>query len=629
MVVFLLRTVLLVLCVTLTQNGFSIDQQMIDRAIVAGINDHERLEYLYLQAFTDDLMESSYRYSALSGKPISYELKNVEKLQRCRDFLPDIERYQQRIWLAGATDPDQYFLHLTTLSVLLVQMNLKMHNLGVELKKLNSDVLNSVMDKEQEDVKKKSKDLEEKMKVLSDNIDSIFTNDSSNLLLTMEVQDSKGNKLPFFHKIATDYYNMVSEGIIGDQMITEIQQRNSELLLGLFKKIAEDSKQYLQTAWDHSCRQRKLTKRDSLARVGFYFKHHDLMDKVEDSLSENGGLLALHRQLKEEFSKRIDPSNYQTSAKSFLSLLAVLTASGFVVEKVANKWYALPIIAIAGATFTYHQVKVLKDLRQQLAIGSFTSLNSYQQYRYFTDNTSISKYTFSHLAAIALSLTFVSTKGNIHHAGQNDKAFIKGAVNLAGSLGTLFYIEGKTRGTFDPLKNENFAFNMLLTIGLDFAVGAISALTTMPYVSLIALTAATTAILSISTHVIMGRPMNWDRIVFDMAFISILSLGKAHVLLTKVPQAIAKSSRIHLPQNLEFASWMMLSLLSNVLGNYPYTKSTHYWLEGKREYGRLPISDGTSNLQPSDLNKEIEKLIEEDNLTSESLRQLIDELYSH
>ena len=622
-----LKTLIVVFCVALTQNGFSIDRQMIDRAISAGINDHDRLEYLYLQAFTAELMESSSRYAAFSGKPISYELKKIKNLQRCRDFLPDIERYQQRVWLAEATNPDQYFFHLTTLSVLLVQMNLKMHKLGVELKELNSDVLNSVMDKKQEDVEKKSRDLEEKMKVLSDNIDSIFTNDSSNFLLTMEVRDDEGNKLPFFHKIATDYYNMVSEGIIGDQLIIEIQRRNSELLLKLFKKIAESSKQYLQTAWDHSCRQRRITKSDSLSRVGFYFKHHALMDKIEASLKEDDNLLTLHQQLKEEFSERVNPSNYQTSAKSFLTFLGVLTASGFVIEKVANKWYALPIIAIAGATFTYRQVKILKDLRQQLEIGAFTSLNSYQQYRYFTDNTSVSKYTFSHLAAIALSITFVSTKGNIHHAGQNDKAFVKGAVNLAGSLGTLFYIEGKTRGTFDPFKNEDFAFNMLLTIGLDFAVGAISALTTMPYVSLIALTAATTAILSISTHVLMGRAMNWDRIVFDMAFISLLSLGKAHILLTKVP-AIAKS-KFNLPQNLEFSSWILLSLLSNVLGNYPYTKSTHYWLEGKREYGRLPINERTSSLQPSDLINDIEKLIEEDNFTSESLHKLINEHYAH
>ena len=622
--VFLLKTLLLLFCVTQTSWASIIDQQMIDRATTIGVNDHERLEYLYLQAVTAELMESSYRYASLSGKPISYELDNTKKLQRCRDFLPELEHQQQRVWLATTSDPDQYFLHLTTLSVLLVQMNLKMHRLGVELKELNSDVLATVMDKQnsvEQDDEQRKKDLEAKMKVLSDNIDSVFTNDSSNFLLTMEVRDNEGKKLPFFHKIAIDYYNMVSEGIVGDQMIIEIQQRNSELLLGLFKTIAEQTKQYLQTVWDHSCRQRKFTKRDSLARVGFYFKHHTLMDKVEASLEEDSSLLSLHQQLKEEYSQRIDPNNYQTSAKSFFGLLGVLTASGFLIEKISNKRYALPIIAVAGSAFTYHQVKILTDLRQQLEIGAFTSLNSYQQYRYFRDNTSVSKYTFSHLAAIALSLLFVSSKGHIHPAGNKDKAFVKGAVNLVGSLGTLFYIEGKTRGTFNPLKDENFSFNMLLTIGLDFAVGAISALTTMPYVTLIALTAATTAILSISTHVVMGRPMNWDRIVFDMAFISILSLGKAHILLTKVPQAIS------IPPKFEFASWMLLSLTSNVLGNYPYTKSTHYWLEGQREYGRLPINDGTTqyNIQPADLIKGIEKLIEEDNFTSESLIKLVNE----
>ena len=630
--IFLLKTLLL--CITLAQTSWAlvIDQQMIDRATLAGFNDYERLEYLYLQAFTAELMESSYKYTSVSGKAIDYELDNTKKLQKCRDVMPELERQQQRVRLVEPSDHDQYFLHLTTLSILLVQMNLKMHKLGVELKELNSDVLATVMD-QQNSVERGSgdeqrkKDLEAKIKVLSDNIDNIFTNDSSNFLLTMEVQDNEGEKLSFFHKLAIDYYNMVSEGIVGDQIVIEIRQHNSELLLELLTTIGEKTKHYLQTAWDHSCRQRKITKRDSLARVGFYLKHHALMDKVEASLKENSSLLTLHQQLKEEYSERIDPSNYQTSAQSFLGLLAVLTAPTlFVGDSTRRKLISMPIIAATGVAFTYRQVKTLTDLREQLEIGAFTSLNSYQQYRYFRDNTSVSKYTASHLTAVALALIFVGARGSMRPSkNTTDRVFTKGTINLVGSLGTLFYTEGKARGTYNMFEDDNFSFNMLLTVGLDFTLGLISASTAMPYGSMVAITAIATASLSILTHVIMGRPMNWDRIVFDVAFISIFSLFKGNLFLTKIPKAIA-NSKFRLPPNLEFASWIGLSLISNALGNAPYTAATRFWIEEQHEHGRLPINDRTTqyNLQPANLSEGIDKLIEEDNFTFESLRKLID-----
>ena len=629
--VFLLKTLLF--WVTLVQTSWAsvIDQQMIERATLAGFNDHERLEYLYLQAFTAELMESSHKYVSVSGKAISYKLANTKKLQKCRDFMPELERQQQRIRLAKSSDHDQYFLHLTTLSLLLVQMNLKMHKLGVELKELNSDVLATVMDqpnsvKQASDEQQRKKDLEAKIKVLSDNIDSIFTNDSSNFLLTMEVQNNKNEKLPFFHKLAIDYYDMVSEGIVGDQIIIEIQQHNTGLLLDLLTTIGEQTKKYLQTAWDHSCRQRKITKRDSLARVGFYLKHHALMDKVEASLAENSNLLTLHQQLKEEYSERFDPGNYQTSAQSFLGLLGVLTAPTlFVGESTRRKLIAIPIIAATGVAFTYRQVKTLADLREQLEIGAFTSLNSYQQYRYFRDNTSVSKYTASHLAAVALALVFVGTRGGIRPPNKADRVFTKGVINVVGSLSSLFYTEAKARDTYNVFEDENFSFNMFLTVGLDFAVGLISAFTTMPYGSMVAVTAITTAGLSIVTHVIMGRPMNWDRIVFDVAFISLFSLFKGNLFLSKIPKAIA-NSKFRLPPNLEFASWVGLSLISNALGNVPYTMATRFWIEDQPEHGRLPINDGTTqyNVQPAELSEGIDQLIEEDNFTFESLRNLID-----
>ena len=618
--VFLLKTLLL--CVVLTQTSWAsvIDQQMIDRATRAGFNDHERLEYLYLQAFTAELMESSHKYASISSKPLSYKLKNPRKLQKCRDFMPELERQQQRVRLAESSDHDQYFLHLTTLSILLVQMNLKMHRLGVELNELNSEVLATAMDKQ------RKKDLEAKIKVLSDNIDSIFTNDSSNFLLTLEVKDNKGERLPFFHKLAIDYYDMVSEGLVSDQMIAEIKRRNSKLLLGLLKTIDEQTKKYLQTAWDHSCRQRKITKRHSLARVGFYLKHQALMAKVEASLEKDSSLLILHQHLRADYSERINPSNYQTSAQSFLGLLGLLTAPTlFVGDEPRRKMVVLPIIAATGVAFTYYQVKTLADLREQLEIGAFTSLNSYQQYRYFKDNTSVSKYTASHFAAVALALVVVGTRGKIRPPKNTDKILTKGAINIVGSLSTLFYTEGKARGTYNMIKDKNFSFNMLLTVFLDFAVGLISAYTSMPYGSMVAITAAATACLSIFTHVVMGRPMNWDRIVFDVAFISIFSLFKGRIFLSKIPDAIA-NSKFRLPPNLEFASWIGLSLISNALGNAPYTWATRFWMEEHPGHGRLPINDGMTqyNIQPADLSKDVEKLIEEDDFTSESLRKLID-----
>ena len=631
--VFLLKTFFLTVMLAPTGWASIIDQQMIDRATFVGINDHQRLEFLYLQAFTAELLESSYQYAALSGKPISYELDNVRKLQKCQEFMPELAGQQQRISSAQSSDHDQYFLHLTTLSLLLVQMNLKMHRLGVELKELNSDVLVTVMNdpttaKQNSDSEQRKKDLEAKIKVLSDNIDSIFTNDSSNFLLTMEVQNDKGEKLPFFHKLASDYYNMASEGIVGKQMIIEIQRHNSKLLLELLTTIGEQTKNYLQTAWDHSCRKRKIIKRNSLKRVGFYLKHQALMDKVEASLANNSGLLTLHQQLREKYSEKFKPSNYQTSAQSFLSLLGVLTAPTlFVGKSNPRKLVALPIIAATGVAFTYRQVKTLMDLREQLEIGAFTSLNSYQQYRYFKDNTSVSKYTASHLTAVALALIFVGSRGGRRPPKDTDKIFTKGAVNIVGSLSTLFYIEGKARGTYDMFKDENFSFNMLLTLGLDFAVGVISAYTTMSYGSMVAMTALATGGLSILTHVIMGRPMDWDRIVFDIAFISLFSLFKGNLFLAKIPNAI-QNSRFRLPnKGLEFASWIVLSLTSNILGNAPYTHATRLWMEEPTEYGRLPINDGTTqyNVQPDDLSKDVEKLIKENNFTSESLRKLIAE----
>lgn len=618
--VFLFKVMLFAFALMLAPTSWAsiIDQQMIERATIAGINDYERLEYLYLQAFTAELMESSYQYASISGNPTSYELKNVDKLQRCQDFLPDLEGYQQRIWLAKPADPDQYFLQLTTLSLFLAHANLKMHELGFELKKLDGDVLDSVMSGKPEDVDGKRKILEAKIKKLSDNIDSVFNDNSSNFLLTMDVLDDEGKKRPFFQEIVSDYYDLLSEGITGDRLIIEIQQRNSGRLVDLFKIISEDSRGYLQTAWDHTCRQRKISKRDSLARVGFYFKHHALMDKVERSLEADSELLKLHQQLKEDFNEQVDPSNYQTSAKSFLGFLGVLSLPVLFVKNNLHKRIVMPIIAVAGLVFTHHQRKALIVLREQLKIGAFSSLNSYQQYRYFNDNTSVSKYTASHLAAVGLALLFIHSKGK-PPAFNGKEGVVKGIINVAGSLGTLFAIEGLVRGTFNPLKDEGFFFNLFLTIGLDFATGFLASFT-IPHGQLVALTAISVGLLSIVTHVVTGREMNWDRIIYDVAFISIFSLWKAKWFLTKIPDKIV--NKYNPSKNVGYTIRLVLSLVNNAFGNAPYSLSTRYWLEDKREYGRLPIDNRQPELQFNKTSGELITLVEEDNLTNEALIKL-------
>ena len=567
---------------------------------VAASSDIEYLEYIYLHELSAASLAALHRHALVGGVVVQPEFNRLARFSKCSLLLPsllDIDTQLRHEVAQQPVNPEARFERLLVLSLLLTQINRELHVLGVERTKIQKNFMENVV--HHADSQAKLTELDEKIAVLRTNMDTIFSADTANMLLTVMVTDpATGTRQHLYQKIARDYQQLLNEGALGGGLITTLQQQNTVFLQQAAQQAMQRSMKLMQRAWRHTCSGGLL----ALPRVRvskrflFYAKHHALVEHVETLLADiaTPELAALHAKLKESLTPKVTPQHYRTSPRSFFGLLGALVAPSFLVARQYNK-ITLPLMATAGLTVTWHKTKALHAVREQLQTGVFSGLNRYAQYLDFKSNTSISKYAFSHAAATALALVLRKIPRPADGKLLNVDTKLLAKVNALASLVSMFAVEAWQTREFNFLKERDFFYNMFTLLVLDYMLGYISALSISDEVR-IALISASTMLVSVTGHVVSGKEINWDRIVYDTTFISTISLYKSTYFYTKGSRALINNFNIS-TRNGQTAIMSGMALLSNSLGNIPYSIISRLWVEKKPPANVFSLQDVPPELQ--------------------------------
>lgn len=548
-------------------------------ALDTGKTDLQKLENIYLLHYSANLLTSLSQYAMIANKPLHLQTEMLTT-DRCQFMLPLVRDWQAKQKASQFIDRQLHFQQLLTVSQLLIQLQHRLQELQAKHHKLEINLMRKVTAGQDFDAEMKA--LEQKIALLKTKIDAIFTNDRTNMILTLKVKDS-GKKIPFYQKLVLDYYRALEDGAIGKELINRVLQFNNTLYIGLLQTHIQKSVEHLQEAWQHTC-QRSSVKPRGFAALLYYFKHKMLVAQVEQALqTHDQKLLTYHEKLKNRYKRQSLPSHYHSSAKSFFGMLGALVIPSLFVPRQHNR-ITLPLMALAGSAFTWRKVGALQRVRQQLKIGAFNALNSYDDYRTFTDNTSVSKYAFSHVAAIALAIVLrkmpTPNVGGILNV--DTKMLVK--VNVIGSLASLFAIEAKQSNSFNFLKDREFFYNVFSLIMIDAALAYLSSVN-LPDETRVAAIAAATLMTSVVAHIASGKEINWDRIIYDTTFVSTYSIYKSTYFYTRGSRALI--SKLNVKGIAKQTGVMsVMAVISNAMGNIPYSLISRQWIEKKTNYDK-------------------------------------------
>ena len=578
----------IVVSLLLTASGYA-EYDGVDTALEAGRSDLERIEFLYLHEFTTRIMNSAQRYARIGGTPADFAITGLDRYEKCRHLLPALERKQQElqeITTHDRVDGDEYFTHLLILSLALDHINHQLYELGNKRKSIEKNLMGKVIHANESDTEIES--IKGKIAVLDQTIDSIFAADAANMLLTVKIiSPETGKKQPFYQKIIQDYQKSLEEGAVGPELITALRRINSALLSEILLDIEQQNKKFLHRAWKHTCgNDRKLRK---FEQIGFYFKHQLLVEQVKTLLAEKSPprLSTLHEKMETYFAQKTAPKNFHSSARSFFGLLGMLVGPSLLVPHKHNK-ITLPLMGAVGIFATWNKSKALYDMLEYLEVGVFNNLNSYSVYHSFKANTSLIRYTFSHLSAVALAIVLRKMPTKIPKGTMNVDTKLLAKINIIGSFATMFAAEVAQRKDFNFLKDRDFFYNMFIVMAIDFSVAWVSSMK-LPNESRVAVIAGVTTALSVITHIISGKKLNWDRVIYDTTFVSTYSLYKATYLYTKGSRAIIDNFMVDTKAK-QNGIRVGLSLLSNIMGNVPYSVISKRWVEHKVDYHKFPTT---------------------------------------
>ena len=537
----------------------------------------QQLEHIYLHELSAAVLSSAHRYAAVSGVPVPHDLKRLESFETCRYLLPSLQGKEQQ--LLHAVPDEAYFEHLLILSLTVAQLNHRLHKLGIEKRAIQKNFMADVINHDKSRAKLVS--LDKKISTLQEQIDTIFSSDTANLLLTIPVANPADVKqqLPLFQKLVLDYQQLLADGAIGQDLLTSLRAKNTAALQQAATTLLTTSAELLQQAWQHTCAKRKLAGAKGEALL-FYFKHRALVQHVETLLTseELADLATLHDKLRTDTAKKLKPSHYRTSPRSFFGLLAALVVPSFLVPHKFNK-LTLPLMAATGLTVTWNKTMTLQRMRQQMHAGVCNGLNSYADYLLFKNNTSLSRYAFSHLAATGLAMVLRKIPKGIDESFMNVDAKFLAFANAFGSLATMIAIETIQTKNLNFFKDRESFYNVFALLTVDFALAYISALNLSDEMR-IALISSSTMLLSVFGHVISGKEINWDRIIYDTTFISTFSLYKSIYFYTGGSRSLIKNFNISTKTG-QTALMSGMALLSNALGNMPYAIISRHWIEKK------------------------------------------------
>ena len=557
----------------------------------------EQLEQVYLHELSAAVLSAIHRYAQVSGVPAPHGLDSLERFKQCRHLLPTLQDREQQLRHASAVPDDAYFEHLLILSLTVAQLNHRLHELGVEKAALQKNFMEDVI--HHDDSRAKLATLDEKISTLHTHVDTIFSSDTANMLLTIPVTDPANvkKKLPFFQKIVLDYQQLLADGVIGTEIISALRTQNTALLQQVAASQLTQSAKLLQQAWQHTCAGRKFAlPTPKSGRLLFYFKHRALTQHVETLLDDaaRAELKALHDKLRTAAADKLKPAHFSTSPRSFFGLLSALVVPSFFVAHKHNK-FTLPLMAATGLSVTWSKTRTLQRMRQQLHGGVCNGLNSYADYLVFKNGTSLSRYAFSHLAATGLAIVLRKMPKSVDKKFMNVDAKFLAVANAFGSFVSMLAIETMQTKNLNFLKDRESFYNIFALLTVDFALALISAASISNEMR-IALISSSTLLLSVVGHVVSGKEINWDRIVYDTTFISTYSLYKSVYFYTGGSRALIKNYNIS--SKVGQTSLMSgMALLSNILGNIPYALISRHWIEKKPPPNMFPAQDNTQPLE--------------------------------
>ena len=575
-------------------------------------------------------METARHYAIIAGRAPDLGIESLPQFDRCQALLASLQpraAQLQHIAAADRIDRTIYFEHLLTLSLMVAHMNRKLYELGQERTELQKDFARGVTDKGE--VQRKLKTLDDKIAVLDHKMDAIFAADPANLLLTVKVGQQKR---PLYQKIVADYYHLLSVEIVGSRLIETIQKSNQPLLDSAWEEVTTRHRQFLHQAWRHTCGERKLRRLlrpHEFAALGFYIKHRGLVARVESLLTEaqDDGLLKVQHKVEGHFAARLTPKHFHNSASSFFGSLAALTLPAFLVPSKYNA-FTLTAMGVAGALHTGHRTKALYDMRHQLEAGALSGLNSYELYHDFRRNTSLSRTAFSQLSVTALAMVLRRMPREAAAATTKVDSKLLLAVGTVGSLASMLITETLQTGNMNFLKDRDFFYNMFIVAAIDFTLICLASPSlALSYEARTALTAAASVLLSVTGHVLSGKEMNWDRIIFDTTFVSTFSLLKTKYFYTNGAHYLVKKLKEQGIDNIgaRTAAVSVLSLMNNFAGNVPYAVIARRWVERQPTYHKFPLPEGRrgDELDHIDLEQQLELLLAQHNLEDDELRQIL------
>lgn len=588
-----------------------------------------QLEHIYLHEFTATIIETTRHYALIAGRAPDLGMELLQQLDRCQVLLTSLQPLQERlhsITEADRIDRTAYFEHLLMLSLALTHMNRRLYELGKERMALQKDFMRSVTGKDE--VQEKIKALDDKIAVLDRKMNTIFVADPANILLTVKVGQPKQ---PLYQKIVADYYHALSMEVIGPRLVEVIKESNQPLLDAAWEEVTARSRKFLHQAWRHTCGEHKLhglLRSPKFAKLGFYIKHRGLVERVESLLTEekNSDLLELQREVESYFAKHIAPEHFHSSAGSFFGMLSALALPAFLVPSKYNM-YTLTAMGAAGLLYTGYRSKALYDMRYQLETGAISGLNSYDLYHDFYRNTSLSRTIFSHLSITALAMVLRKIPKEPKEVTKVSTKLLA-TVGTVGSLSSMFIAEAVQTGSVNFLKDRDFLYNMFIVTAIDFTLICLSSpALALSYESRVALTAAASVLLSVTGHVISGKQVNWDRIIFDTTYVSTYSLFKAKFFFTKGSHYLIKKLKDSGIDNIAVSAALVsgLSLLSNFAGNVPYSVVARHWVERSPEYHKFPLPKGQrgDELSNIDLEQHLDHLLAEHGIEDAELKKIL------
>ena len=281
-----------------------------------------QLEQVYLHELSAAVLSATHRYAQVSGVAVPHALDALERFKPCRHLLPTLQDREQQLRRASVVPDDRYFEHLLILSLTVAQLNHLLHELGVEHDARQKNFMEGVI--HHDDSRAKLAALDEKISVLHAHVDTIFSSDTANMLLTIPVTDPANakQKLPFFQKIVLDYQQLLADGALGPEIISALRTQNTAALQQAAASLLPRSAKLLLQAWQHTCGPRTFAlpapKSESLL---FYFKHRALVQHVETLLADasRAELTALHDKLRTAAADKLKPAHFSTSPRSFLA----------------------------------------------------------------------------------------------------------------------------------------------------------------------------------------------------------------------------------------------------------------------------------------------------------------------